>query len=106
MRACYTRYTVSPCTATGVVELFQRRIKRIKKLTSVLLSIVERDPVEQRVWLATNECPDCVDDVGRVRVSWDADRVLSNESTDVFVKTLSDCRGTSLFVLTRQFLAT
>ena len=69
----------------------RRRVKRIKKLTSVLLSIVEQDPVEQRVSLATNECPDRVDDVGRVRVSWDADRVLPNESTEVFVKTMSDC---------------
>ena len=75
------------CKATCVVELFERGEKRVKKLNSVLLSIVERDPVEQRVSLATNECPDCVDDVGRVRVSWDADGVLPNETTEVFVKT-------------------
>ena len=67
----------------------------------MLLSIVERDPVEQRVLLATNESPDCVDDVERVRVSWDADGVLPKESTEVFVKALSDGRSTSLFVLTR-----
>ena len=101
-RACYSRRTVQ----LVFVELFQRGEKRIKKLTSVLLTIVKRDPVEQRVSLATNDCPDCVDDVGRVRLSWDADGVLPNESMEVFVKTLSDCRGTSLLVLTRQFRAT
>ena len=92
------------CKATCVVELFERGEKRVKKLTSVL-SIVELDPVEQRVSLATNECPDCVDDDGRVRVNWDADGVLPKESTEVFIKALSDGRGTSLFVLTRQLLA-
>ena len=93
------------CKVTCLVELFERGEKRVEKLTSVLLSIVERNPVEQRVSLATNECPDYVDDVRRVRVSWDADGVLPKESTEVFVKALSDGRSTSLFVLTRHFLA-
>ena len=93
------------CKVTCVVELFERGEKRVEKLTSVLLSIVVRDPVEQRVSLAMNECPDCVDDVGRVRAGWDGDGVLPKESTEVVVKALSDGRSTSLFVLTRQFLA-